>query len=115
MLVYRYQCEQGFGPYRSYTPGRWSRKLDRMCDAHNDTEHPGWQDYTSYWNSSDWRAACYSVKQLKQWFYGYNAEIKRLGFKIVEVEVDEKFVEHGLSGKQCRYPDYEVIKETVIQ
>jgi hypothetical protein len=115
MLVYRYQLPNGEGPYRCDVYNL-SRKLDEMGDAHNDDEHPGWQDYPSAWDTkhNDYRAACTSVHQLRQWFRGYNSALKRAGFNVVEVEVSDEAVEIGRSGKQCRFHEDRVIRYKIL-
>ena len=113
MLVYRYEWPDEQGPYR-WEVYDLSRKLYAMKQAHQDDEHPGHQDYPDSWGveHNDMRAACASIQQLKQWFKGYNAELIRQGFYMVELEVSH--VEYGISGRQCRFHIDDVISQRIL-
>lgn len=108
--VYRYENENGNGPYRGGWPD-W-RAHDELCNAHCDpVGHPTWasyQDwasrreipaYTGYYHL----AGCDSRESLEAWFDGFHEALRDNGFTIREYTVPAHQVIDSTSGLQVAF------------
>lgn len=112
MRVYRYEHEDGRGPYRS---SMTSPELDALLyEEHGDSkDHPNWLDeYDSAFYDDTYLAGFTSIEQVHNWF---NLAIRTLlekdGFVLIEYDVPDEYVHIGKSGKQCIFTlEYEEIR-----
>lgn len=108
MVIYRYENKKGKGPYRNSMQIKWSGNKY----VHEDANHPSsYEDFPAF--SSDQFIACKSIKSLKQWFKGYNPNLKKTGFKIVKYKV--KNYQESLSGLQVSFLKTDVIKKRKLK
>lgn len=123
--VYRYEFESEFesleiydGPYTVDTnaPGMddINTLQDEICNSHSSTKspnHPGaYIDMPNF--SCNHYCACLSIKELTDWFKGYNTRLKKLGFSLVEYEV-KNYIE-SKSNRQCAFDCDDIINRTVL-
>ena len=73
-----------------------------LCDVHMDSpDHQSWSNdgLTFAINNGGYRSACNSIKELQDWFRGFNNRLLEIGFVLVEYSVTEKI--DGYSKRQC--------------
>ena len=117
MIIYRIENERGFGPYRCYT--NWK------CDEndHNDLNHPGaWEDniidkiYDIKEERHDFYCGFEKLYMLHNWFlYQELKNLKDIGYNIVEIEIDKKWVIFGKSKRQIMFKYSEIISKEIIK
>jgi len=119
MLYKVYRYEEQFGGEGPYTC-RMDRTMDyTVCEAisekHCNTGRPSIRidglDFAA--NSGDeFRTACNSLKELKNWFKGFNKWLLESGFILVEYTVSKKF--DGDSKMQCVFHKTAIIEKKII-
>jgi hypothetical protein len=128
--VYRYELNQTIdtydgvvenpGPYTANRGGtdifgddneeKYIEMYDEMCRKHSGSSHPTrGEDRLGY---DDIFCACPTLKDLKNWFKGFNKPLIDIGFNLVEYRV-KTFV-MGVSGKQCGFRREDVIGKKIL-
>lgn len=107
MRVWRYEDEEGLGPYHS-SKRDYSEPLEKMFNQHcwgkkSGKSHPGWGEDFRVRMAGKFVSGCTSKAQIGNWFRGYKDVLLAEGFTLVEYEVPKEFVKVGYSGKQCRF------------
>lgn len=120
--AYRYEMKtnDGFmGPYRAWRFVNDDDKSDLLCtlstklgDKHGGADHPSiWEDCPNF--GSGGVCACPTIEDLKAWFKGFNTEILRHGFNLVEYTVKEYTL--GKSGYQCGISNVHIKSRKIIK
>lgn len=120
--IYRYEqyCDLKMevrGPYNAHTKDREKafklRDLaTKLMKKHTDDTHPSMRiDLLVEWDFS-YFCACDSLKNLKNWFKGYNTKLIKLGYNLVEVEVKRTY--KTKSKKQVCFKLKDVISKKII-
>ena len=123
-IVYRYEieCEREDNVFGAYTATECftGEKLEsylylrrEMVSQHSDDAHPCIREDLAMFEYGVHYCACLTIKSLKDWFKGFNISLKRLGFKLVEVEVAEIFETE--SGLQVAYKLEDIINKKVLK
>ena len=108
ITVFRYEhIKSKKGPYNSY----WFYK-DKLTNKHQSDKHPGINRDTDFNMEDGSLSACKSVKDLRNWFKGYNTKIINDNFNLVKYTVS-KIVETK-SGKQVAFNPKHIIHREVI-
>lgn len=103
-----YMCKHTLG----FNNPEYIKLLHYMCVKHSGNTHPTiTTDLDNF--TTDLYCGCTTIKQLKNWFKGYNTALKGFGFNIVEYTV--KSYEVGSSGLQCAFKQSWVKDRKVIQ
>jgi hypothetical protein len=115
--VYRYEDENGVGPYQSCIDEEFGYLLSKAHCNNPRTPNP-FKDkiedfYYSITKTGRCLFGCDSIKLLKRWFRGFNRTLKRKNFVIVEYVVPNKF--SSISGKQCVFDKAQYIERNVIE
>jgi hypothetical protein len=80
MIVYRVE-KDGMGPYAN--PNK-TKTIHKMVEKHRDNKHPTPNNDIFINRYIHYNEICgfSNVKSLKEWFFGYRAELRRLGYKM---------------------------------
>jgi hypothetical protein len=94
MIVYRIE-KNGLGPYR-LSSGNTTKLYNKLhkhhwCDRHPTPINDGIKDF----RPNDHIFGFSSLEQLKKWFLGSRAELRRNGYLMVSYDVSPQEVLHG--------------------
>lgn len=110
MKVYRVENYLGKGPYQYPRHGVKNRgaKVEAYAsihESHNDVAHPDIHSdiLPAYFRSESHWCACLSVKDLGEWFEGFDEKLSAASFFIQAYEVDASDVFVGNSGRQVAF------------
>jgi hypothetical protein len=111
MTIYRYELENGVGPYRGATSDDyWANRepwpgWKNLVDAHNgDSQHPTWiTDGIRAGNRAAWSSGSSSLKLIMRWFEGFHEELRAAGFQLMRYRIPDSRVEVGDSGLQVAF------------
>lgn len=100
MKVFRIEDSNGIGPY-----SRWWKRLSKMFDCHSGSSHPSPfdEDLNVYETDEDGNengerphfCGFPTLDQMKVWFRGFRASLKKAGFKLSIYEVGHRDVQIG--------------------
>ena len=111
----KFKTKVGEGPYtNNIDDSKVMYFTDIVLNAHNHGDsHPSIEeDFSLYDIPSNNHCACETLEDLKNWFRGYMAHAKRVGFGIAEYKVIDYIVSE--SGKQVIFNKYNVISKKFI-
>ena len=97
--VWRLQGPDGLGPYQGTTI--CSELYGELTRAHNDFDHPSWNEDGIQAYYSDWLSGCRTRKKLVEWFGEFLELLIEEGCEIVKVEAAATV--SGASGKQLAF------------
>lgn len=103
VTVYRYEHpDSGFGPYNHpyYEYDKNFTIIDKklltmMCWRHRNRDGLPNLIGAIRLATGEWRSACSSLAELREWFRGFNKGLKEYGFRVITYEVPAKYVIHG--------------------
>jgi len=115
MLVYRVEYpKDGLGPYRGslrhngveYTKDELqdlSSLSSVLCTKHDSSNgHPAIGiDFCTVSFSKAFFCCFTDIRSLKDWFRGYRASLRRIGFRVGVYEISNTFVQYGDSQRQA--------------
>lgn len=118
--VYRYEYTKDSyvsGPYNNNVLGDINEEFEifrsKLIQKHGNNEnYPGIRvDCNEFMAGRD-LCACKSIEQLKDWFDGFNEELFKFGFNLVEYTV--KMLYETKSGRQCAFAIEDVIEKKIL-
>ena len=117
MIIYRIENERGIGPYNCIEA--W------VCDEyyHNSFKHPTPcidNIFDKIYDINEVRHEFYcgfeKLYMLYNWFSDQELKnLKNMGFNIVEIEIDKKWVIFGKSKRQIMFKYSEIISKEIIK
>jgi hypothetical protein len=112
MLLYRYENNNGIGPYMAPFCGITSK----LNDFHNDSSHPSiYEDFKEHIYSGklyggrfwDYLSACTSIEAFKKWFEGFHGVLHEHGFKPFVFSIKDSSLIMGVSCEQALFKRFD--------
>jgi hypothetical protein len=100
----------GTGIFGDDKEGKYIEMYEKMCRKHSGSSHPTRGEDNL--GGDDIFCACPTLKDLRQWFKGFNKTLIDVGFQLVEYRV--KTYVMGVSGKQCGFRREDVIGKKIF-
>lgn len=117
MTIYRIENDKGGGPYAGSNyykfPREYRELLYIMLDEHNDKHHliPVEDGIENFEHGVDF-CGFQTLACLKDWFKGWWDYLIIMGFKIIQIEIDPKYVKIGDS--QVCFDYSKIISKEVV-